>query len=129
MSLVLNSYSRAKCGIIPLDIYSHLCYYCTIMSSIIKGTDFKIVAEGVKLDAKKRVLLSKVPVPKGVTFHIYLNNIGQIVLDPHVSIPASEVWLWENKEALTSVKRGLLESAQGLAKSRGSFAEYAEDAP
>lgn len=100
-----------------------------MMNQIIKDTNFKIVADGVKLDAKKRVLLSKVPVPEGVTFHIYLNNIGQIVLDPYVSIPASEVWLWENKEALASVKQGLLESAQGLAKSRGSFAKYAKDAP
>lgn len=100
-----------------------------MMSKVIKDTAFEMVAEGVKPDAKNRVLLTKVPLPEGVTYHVYLNSLGQIVLDPHVSIPAAEVWLWQNKQALASVQRGLVESAEGLAKSRGSFAEYAEDAP
>jgi len=99
-----------------------------MISQIIKDASFEMVADGAKLDAKKRIVLPKASVLEGVTYHIYRNSIGQIVLDPHVSIPASEVWLFRNKEALASVKQGLLESAQGLTKSRGSFAKYGEDA-
>ena len=95
------------------------------MTEVIKDTTFEMVANGVKPDAKRRIVLPNATVKEGVTYHIYHNSLGQIVLDPQVSIPAYEVWLFKNPEALDSVKRGILESAQGLAKSRGSFAEYA----
>jgi len=98
------------------------------MSRVIKDASFEMVANGVKPDAKKRILLPKVAVTEGVTYHVYHNSFGQIVLDPQVSIPAYELWLFKNRVALDSVKQGLLESALGRTKSRGSFAEYAEDA-
>jgi len=71
------------------------------------------VAEGVKPDAKKRVVLPKSQVREGVTYHIYCNSLGQIVLDPQVTIPASEAWLFKNPEALAAVRRGLNDAAQG----------------
>jgi len=80
---------------------------------IIKDQDFKRVAEGVKPDAKKRIVLPKVPVQEGITYHIYSNSIGQIVLDPQVTIPASEAWLFNDSDALASVRRGLSDAAQG----------------
>lgn len=80
---------------------------------IIKDTEFERVAEGVKPDAKKRVVLSRAKMPEGVTYHIYSNSLGQIVLDPQVSIPASEAWLFKNPEALASVRRGLKDAAEG----------------
>jgi hypothetical protein len=80
---------------------------------IIKDTDFQKVAESVKPDAKKRVVLPKIQVPEGVTYHIYTNSLGQIVLDPQVTIPASEAWLFNNPKALGSVRRGLNDAAQG----------------
>ena len=82
-----------------------------MMAMIIKDTDFKRVAESVKPDAKKRVVLPKVR--EGITYHIYSNSIGQIILDPQVTIPASEVWLFNNPDALASVQRGLSDAAQG----------------
>lgn len=90
----------------------HLCKGSK-MANIIKDTDLKIVAESVKPDAKKRVILTKVPMEKGVTYHIYMNSFGQIVLDPQVTIPASELWLFNNPDALASVQRGLSDAAQG----------------
>jgi hypothetical protein len=87
--------------------------FIAVMATIIKDTNFKRVAEGVKLDAKRRVVLPKIPVQEGVTYHIYSNSIGQIVLDPQVTIPASEVWLFNNPDALASVWRGLSDAAQG----------------
>ena len=94
---------------------------------VIKDTGFEIVANGVKLDSKKRIVLPKAIVKEGVTYHIYHNSLGQIVLDPQVSIPAYEAWLFNNPESLALVRQGLIESAQGLAESYGSFAEYAND--
>ncbi len=83
------------------------------MKQIIKNDNFHEVAVNVKPDAKKRIVLSKAPIAEGVTYHIYCNEIGQIILDPHVSIPASEVWLYQNKEALEAVQTGIREVAEG----------------
>ena len=99
-----------------------------MMTAIIKDADFKKIAESVKPDAKKRVLLPRGLAREGVTFHIYTNSVGQIVLEPQVTIPASELWLFENKDALASVDRGMLESLNGKVIKRGSFAEYVKDA-
>jgi len=49
-----------------------------------------------------------------VTFHVYRNIHGQIILDPQVSIPASEAWLFNNPEALESVRRGLKNASEGM---------------
>ena len=67
----------------------------------------------MKPDAKKRVVLPKGLVVEGITYHIYSNSIGQIILDPQVTIPASEAWLFNNPDALASVRRGLSDAAQG----------------
>ncbi len=67
----------------------------------------------MKPDAKKRIVLPKVSVQKGITYHIYSNSIGQFVLDPQVTIPASEAWLFNDSDALASVRRGLSDAAQG----------------
>lgn len=96
------------------------------MTIRIKDTDLTMVAEGVKLDSKKRIVLPKAVVRKGIMFHIYQNRIGQIVLDPQVTIPESELWLFENKDILASLDRGMLESQ---VINRGSFEKYVKDAP
>jgi hypothetical protein len=83
---------------------------------VIKDVDFEKVADSVKPDAKRRIVLQKVPIEPGVTYHIYKNSLGQIVLDPQVTIPASEAWLFNNPEARASVKRGIIDSAKGRVK-------------
>jgi hypothetical protein len=82
-------------------------------SQIIKNEKFRKVATNVKPDAKKRVVLTKAFVAEGVTYHIYCNEIGQIILDPQVTIPASELWLYKNEEALEAVATGLKEASEG----------------
>ena len=99
------------------------------MVTIIKNTDFTDVVKSVKPDTKKRVVLPKALVQEGVIYHIHANSIGQIILDPQVTIPASEAWLFEDKDALASVDRGMVESAKGQATNRGSFAKYVKNAP
>ena len=98
-----------------------------MVSRVIRDTAFEMVANGVRPDAKKRIVLPKAAVVEGVTYHIYHNSVGQIVLDPQVNVPAYEAWLFNNEEALSSVRQGLLDSAQGRTMSRGSFAEYNDD--
>ena len=83
------------------------------MVTIIKNNDFKDIARNVKPDSKKRVVLPKSLVKEDITYHIYSNDLGQILLDPQVTIPASEVWLFKDPEALASVRRGLADSANG----------------
>ncbi|MDD4923644.1 MAG: hypothetical protein PHF74_02255 [Dehalococcoidales bacterium] len=82
-------------------------------TDFIKDNNFQVVAESVKPDAKKRVVLPKVLNKPGITYRVYSNSIGQIILDPQVSIPASELWLYENPEALAGLKQGLKEAAEG----------------
>jgi len=84
-----------------------------VMTMIIKDKDFKRVSESVKPDAKKRVVLPGNQVREGITYHIYSNSIGQIILDPQVTIPASEAWLFSNPAALASVRKGLSDAAEG----------------
>jgi len=67
------------------------------------------------------------PKSGGVAYNIYRNQLGQIMLDPVKAGPVDETWLYENKPALASVKRGLAQSAAGRTKKRGSFAIYASE--
>jgi hypothetical protein len=80
---------------------------------IIKDQDFNKIADSIKPDAKNRVVLRHVHVEEGVTYHLYKNSLGQIVLDPQVTVPASEAWLFNNPAALNSVRKGLVDAAKG----------------
>ena len=44
---------------------------------------------------------------------LYKNNRGEVLLQPVAEIPASELWLFQNKEALENVKKGLEDAAEG----------------
>lgn len=99
-----------------------------VTRDIIKETTITRVAESVKPDSKKRVVLPKSAVREGVTYHIYQNSSGQIILDPQVTIPASEAWLFDNKDILALVDKGMTESAKGKSLKRGSFAKHIKNA-
>lgn len=75
--------------------------------------DLTIVAEDVKPDDRRRVILPKAIVQKGIRYDIYLTNRGQIILEPRVTIPASEAWVFNNPDILALVKRGLSDAAEG----------------
>jgi hypothetical protein len=93
---------------------------------VIRNADFQLITEFVQPDAKKRLSLGAAMTGAGA-FNLYRNALGQIVLDPVKTIPASEAWLFENPQALASVKRGLKESAEGKLHNLGSFARYAKE--
>lgn len=92
--------------------------------AILKSADFELVSEFAQPDAKKRLSLGEA-LREATAFNIYRNPLGQLILDPVKTVPASEMWLYENAQALASVKQGLRESAEGKSVSRGSFAKFA----
>lgn len=94
----------------------------------IKDKNFEKVADGVRPDRKKRVILGKIQIQAGVIYNIYANKAGQILLDPQVTIPLSELWVFENKDILASIDKGMAEETAGQLVDRGSFAGYVKDA-
>jgi hypothetical protein len=44
---------------------------------------------------------------------LYKNQLGEILLKPVVEIPASELWLYKNKEAFENVQNGLKDISEG----------------
>ena len=86
-----------------------------------------VLEQTFRLDSKGRITLGKLA--EGVSsFRATRQNDGKIILEPYVEIPAREVWLYKNPEALAMVEEGLLQSAQGETVRMGSFAQYADDA-
>ncbi len=97
--------------------------------------EFEFVAEST-VDERKRVSLAKVlaqheQVLAGMDsvlhFQVYVNKAGQILLDPSVSVPLHEVWLYKNPVALAKVQEGLAELEKGALHDLGSFAKYVDD--
>ena len=66
-----------------------------------------VPAKNLKLDSKKRITLGKFVKSDVTSYDVELKENGVIVLYPKVEIPAEEVWLFKNKNAMESVKRGL----------------------
>lgn len=58
-------------------------------------------------DSKGRICIGSWA--KGVSsFHATHDEVtGKIILEPYVEIPAREVWLYENEEALAKVREGM----------------------
>jgi hypothetical protein len=95
-------------------------------STIIKDSDFRLVTEFAQPDAKRRLSLGEA-LHGATAYNVYRNPLGQLILDPVKTVPLAEMWLYENAQALASVKQGLRESAEGKAVYRGSFASHAKE--
>jgi len=95
-------------------------------SPVIRSADFRLISEFAQPDAKKRLSLGEA-LAGATAYNIYRNTVGQLILDPVKAVPASEMWLYENPEALASVKQGLRESAEGKTVYRGSFAKHVKE--
>ncbi len=95
---------------------------------IVKDSHFEEIAE-VRADAKNRITLGKRKGSVRVNFYkVYCNSIGQIILDPQVTIPAHEEWLFKNRQATKLVKDGLRDAKQGrVVKAREDFSKYIDE--
>lgn len=93
------------------------------MAPLIRDTHFKEIYE-TKPDSKRRVTLGSCRV-RAHHYRVYENTAGQIVLDPQSSVPSSEAWLFENKKALASVRKGLAQARAGkTVKAPEDFRKY-----
>ena len=73
-------------------------------------------------DSKGRITLGKLA--DGVSsYRARKQADGKIILEPFMEIPASERWLWEDKEALAGVMKGLADAKAGRL-TRMSFKKY-----
>lgn len=95
--------------------------------AIVKDNHFEEIAE-VKADSKNRVTLAKTGPVKATLYKVYRNAIGQIILDPQVTIPAYEQWLFKNPEASKLVQAGLEDAKKGrLVKAREDYSKYTDE--
>lgn len=80
----------------------------------------------VRPDAKGRIVLGKLA--EGISsFQVTRDKQGRLILEPFMEVPAQEEWLYRNKDAMTSVMRGLKEAARGKGKKIGDFSQFADD--
>ncbi len=89
--------------------------------------DFKNVREAVA-DERGRLPMGESGVRKDDRYAVAVNDDGQILLTPLVSIPRRELIVWEDQLLRESLARGLAEAAAGETVDLGSFAEYLDDA-
>ena len=78
----------------------------------------------LKPDAKGRVCLGSLAA--GISsYHLTYDEIsGKIILEPYAEVPLQEAWLFNNKEALRSVREGLKQSEDGKVQDAGDFSQY-----
>ena len=107
------------CYKIPIDPIWELYYYVSNMetgvmemqNNIKISDDFQEI--GTKtMDDRNRLTLGEIF--KGYKrIRLYKNDRGEVLLQPIVEIPASEVWLFQNSKALESVQKGLRDASEG----------------
>ncbi len=105
---------------------------------VLKDKKFIEVTE-VKLDSKYRVCLGSLYLKKLAEFFtfgeqkanyykVYVNPVGQIILDPQATVPASEAWLFKNKKAAQMVQEGLEDAKKHrLVKAKEDYSQYLSD--
>ena len=95
----------------------------------VRETDFEQVTE-VKPDSKNRIYLGKLveTTPSITLYKVYRNSTGQIILDPQVSVPASEAWIYHNKKVLGAIDSGLKDAKAGrVKKAKEDYSKYVTD--
>lgn len=87
--------------------------------------EFHLLKTEIQPDDRGRITIGQ-EVVGGQRYRVLVNANGQILLDPVVTIPTSELWLLRNAPAFASVLRGVTQAQAGALKSLGSFAEFTE---
>lgn len=90
-------------------------------SELLSDDEFTEVTD-LRTDNKKRITLGKIISEPISGYRVYRNLQGQLLLDPLVTLPAREAWLYDNPERIGAVKRGIQDAAQGKLVKRPSYA-------
>lgn len=94
---------------------------------LVKENSFEEYGE-VKVDSKNRVTLGRAGPAPVFSYKVYRNSLGQIILDPQVTIPAHEAWLFKNEKAKQLVQKGLHEAKnKRLVKADEDYTKYIKD--
>lgn len=94
---------------------------------MVRDPSFEEVVSAVKPDSKSRISLGRAQAEQGITYRVYRNKAGQILLDPCLQVPVGEAWLYKNKKALKAVMTGIRQAEEGKTREVGSFAEFANE--
>lgn len=81
----------------------------------------------LNLDARRRINLAKfLPDINIHSVRAYTEG-NRIIIEPLAEIPACELWLHQNPDAMSAVQTGIKQAKEGKIRSRGSFAEQGSD--
>ena len=83
-----------------------------MQNDIIKINDEFVEIDTRTIDNRNRLTIGELALGFN-RVKIYKNQLGEILLKPVVEIPASELWLFQNKEALENVRTGLKDISEG----------------
>lgn len=98
-----------------------------LRQEILRDAEFEEVAEA-RVDSKHRITLGRAIPGRVTSFKVYRNAHGQVILDPMISVPAHEAWLFRNKRASAMVQRGLQDARHGrLVKAKEDFSRYLKE--
>lgn len=78
-------------------------------------------------DDRARIAFAKAGVRRDDRFAVAVNDQGEILLTPLVSIAKRELAVWENERLRASLARGLADSAAGKVKDLGDFTRYVDE--
>lgn len=81
----------------------------------------------VVADDRARLAFGKAGVRRDDRFAVSVNDDGEILLTPLVTIPKRELIVWENHELRASLAQALADSAAGNTLDLGDFVQYADD--
>lgn len=81
----------------------------------------------VSADERSRIAVGKAGVRRDDRYAVAVNDDGEILLTPLVSIPKRELLIWENAQIREAVSLGLLQSAANETTSLGDFSQYADE--
>ena len=116
-------------GHFPFVGNAHIDYASGMGKATTKHGTLELIARDVRPDARRRVTLGKAleGLDADAAFAVYRDELGRIILDPQVSIPAREAWLFRNPKALAMVRRGLQDAADGKTVTYRDVAALADD--
>lgn len=113
----------------PFAGNAHARYTGAVRKTSAESGTLELIARDVRPDTRRRVTLGRAleGLDPDAAFAVYRDELGRIILDPHVSIPAREAWLFRNPKALAMVRRGLQDAADGKTMTYRDAAALADD--